>query len=669
MLRRISTKWLLAVLVSIAVPFVGYSLYVNQKVTDRLARDVVRFSLIGQAADLATRVDGKVAERLGDAAMLAESPVVDWYVANEDGARTDFQDSVPQLFDGQVAQYEDDSYVFALDTRGRVVGTSTIDAGGEPLVPGVLNSMRSLSFGAEPWFERCMQTGATLVDVLEAPELEWTHRGRRHWFLGFAARIEPNVLSDESPGAVLILIDMSYIQRIIARFGVRQLGRGGEGSGMGGVGEDMFASSYAWIWSRDASTILAHLRPELVGSKLADLEGGKLQPLVVAARKRDWGLYPDYVFLKKTKKAAFKHLVSIEKGGLGWVVGVGADYSDIYRPVADLQDLLLTSTLVALLIATLLTSYFARRFTRPILDLRRTTELVAAGDLGARVEVTSRDEVGELGRAFNMMTAELQEGRDRIVQAEKEAAWREMARQVAHEVKNPLTPITLSVDLLRRARAEGRGDFDEVLGRTLDMIQRQVETMRDVTRDFAAFAGEHRAPEPVALRAVVEEVLQLSEAWAQERGVELGQVGRAHPDPAGDADSDADAIVLADPGELRRALLNLVSNGIEAMDDGGEMRVEFDADESWVEVAVLDTGPGLSTEALEHRFEPYFTTRSSGTGLGLAIVRRVIEDLGGSVSLDNRKPGPGAVARLRLPRHQGPRVAASEGGPAANPQA
>ncbi|MFT7679292.1 MAG: signal transduction histidine kinase [Planctomycetota bacterium] len=636
MLRHISTKWLVAVLVSIAIPFVGYSLYVNQKVSDRLARDVVHYTLQGLSADLATRLDEKAAEFSRDAVLLSEIPTVNWFTANDAGDRLTFRDQVEQVFNAQVFHYEDAAYVLAFDSTGQVVGSNQVDRNGEPLSTEVRGAMRGLQQADEPWFRQCMEQGTSLLDYTDTPFSGITQNGRARYLTGFAARIERTSDQEQSPGLVLVLLDLRYVQRIIGLFGVRQLGRGGRQVGPSGSGEDIYGSSYAWVWSRNASTILAHLNPALVGAKLKDLEGGDLQPLIEAARSKDYGLYPDYEFLGVGKKAAFTHLRTPKAGGLGWVVGVGADNKDIYAPVEDLQDLLLTSTLVALLVATLLTSFVARRITRPILHLKHTTERVAKGELGARVEVSGKDEVGELGHAFNAMFAELEETRDRIVRAEKDAAWREMARQVAHEVKNPLTPISLSVDLLRRAHAEKSPDFESVLERTLDMIQRQVVNMREVTRDFAAFAGEHRARSPVQVGEVVDDVLELSAAWAAERAVVINRSGDS-------------GVVMADPGELRRAVLNLVSNAMEAMPEGGTLDVQVHSEAGFVDVIVQDTGSGLGDDVREHLFEPYFTTRSSGTGLGLAIVRRVVEDMGGSVSLENRVEGAGAVAKLHLP--------------------
>ena len=241
------------------------------------------------------------------------------------------------------------------------------------------------------------------------------------------------------------------------------------------------------------------------------------------------------------------------------------------------------------------------------------------------------------------MTRELKDNREELVKAEKNAAWREMARQVAHEIKNPLTPIQLSASLLRRAHEEQSPEFEAILERTTDVIDRQVRNMRDIAKDFYRFAGEHRAPVPVDAAEVLREVFDLNAAWAETEGIDLVLEPLVQDAPP--------AIVEADPDELRRALVNLVSNAIEAMEDGGAIRGSVAVAAGRVVITVTDTGKGIPDEVLERLFEPYFTTRSSGTGLGLAIVRRIIEDRGGEVSLENVRgdEGAGAVARISLP--------------------
>ena len=360
-----------------------------------------------------------------------------------------------------------------------------------------------------------------------------------------------------------------------------------------------------------------------------------------AALSSEWGLYPDYTYRDIDKKAAYRHTTSGRDGGFGWIVGVGVDDDDIYRPVRTITANLVKATALVLLVSALITLVVARRTTRPIQDLQRFTRRVAAGDLDAQVPAGGHDELGDLARSFNRMTRELKENRQQLVAAEKDAAWREMARQVAHEIKNPLTPLRLSADLLERAHAQGSDEFESILERTIGVVRRQCDHMREIATDFHALAGRHREPEALMLGAALDDVLQLHDAWCREAGVEVRREGDG-------------AVVLADPEELRRALVNLVSNALEAMPEGGVLEASVEVvtsigDERRAVVELRDTGVGLDDDVQARLFEPYFTTRSSGTGLGLAIVRRIVEDLGGSVSLENRDPGPGAVARIELP--------------------
>src|SRR6185436_924569 len=182
-------------------------------------------------------------------------------------------------------------------------------------------------------------------------------------------------------------------------------------------------------------------------------------------------------------------------------------------------------------------------------------------NLDARVDTRSADELGILARSFNKMAADLESSREQLIRAEKDAAWREMARQVAHEIKNPLTPIRLSAALLKRAKDENSPEFESIFERTIDLIQRQVDNMRTIAADFSAFAGARKStPEVFDVKGLVEEVLALNAAWAQDLGVavEARCVG---------------ANVFVDRGELRRVLINLVSNALEAMPEGGRLHV------------------------------------------------------------------------------------------------
>jgi two-component system, NtrC family, nitrogen regulation sensor histidine kinase NtrY len=218
-------------------------------------------------------------------------------------------------------------------------------------------------------------------------------------------------------------------------------------------------------------------------------------------------------------------------------------------------------------------------------------------------------------------------------------AWGEMARQVAHEIKNPLTPIKLAVQHVRRAYADGRPDFDVILDRNVGAILREIDHLGEISRAFARFGtppAEAAPLERVDAGRVADETLALYRGGSD--GIEYTL----------DVEPETPR-ACARSGELKEVLVNLLENARAAMDGRGEVRIRAAAagGGAWVQVDVSDTGEGIPAESLPKVFEPQFSTRSSGTGLGLAIVKRLVESWGGEVSVGS-EPGVGTTVHLRL---------------------
>ena len=276
-----------------------------------------------------------------------------------------------------------------------------------------------------------------------------------------------------------------------------------------------------------------------------------------------------------------------------------------------------------ILLAVLVSLWTTARITRPVEALATGARAVAAGDWNAQVEVRSGDEIGLLAAAFNGMTRELLEQRDRLVQAERVAAWRELARRLAHELKNPLFPLQITVENLQRARASHPEQFDEVFRESTTTLLAELGKLRGIIGRFSDFARMPRPQlETVDLNELVHESLKLFEAQRQAAAVDLRL----------DLAADVRAI-QADPGQLGRALQNLVLNAIDAMPTGGTLTIRTASEDGAVRLEIADTGQGLTEEECGRLFTPYYTTKLHGTGLGLAIVQSVVSDHGGTIAV------------------------------------
>lgn len=316
------------------------------------------------------------------------------------------------------------------------------------------------------------------------------------------------------------------------------------------------------------------------------------------------------------------------------------------RPLVELQRRIVSATLlvggVGLLLAILLSSWLAARVTHPIEELANAARRVAAGDWETKVEIASTDELGELATAFNRMTGELRQQRDHLLQAERVAAWRELARRLAHELKNPLFPLQVTVENLVRARASHPNQFEEVFQESTATLLAELGNLKKIIGRFSEFS---KMPQPqrqeVNLNEIVRAVVRLHQAQFKTPG---------KPEIVASLDLDANLpSISADPELLHRALSNLVLNAIDAMPSGGELRLTTKSVENGVQIEVADSGTGLTKEECERLFTPYYTTKQYGTGLGLAIVQSVVSDHGGDVSVESGK-GSYTVFRIRMPK-------------------
>jgi signal transduction histidine kinase len=326
------------------------------------------------------------------------------------------------------------------------------------------------------------------------------------------------------------------------------------------------------------------------------------------------------------------------------VLLVGSSRQSLIQMIDFIRALALLVGGGVILLGLVLGWWVSARVTRPIEELAAGAREVAAGHWEARVEVHSRDEVGQLADAFNDMTRQLAEQRERLVQTERVAAWRELARRLAHELKNPLFPLQLTVENLQRAREQTSEQFDEVFFESTATLRAELENLKTIVSRFSDFAKMPPPQfEPVDLNELVRSAVKLFEP-------QFAPVGRPPITPELYLDENLPR-AQADPILLRRALENLILNSLDAMPAGGTLTVRTAQRNGAVRLEITDTGEGLTPEECARLFTPYYTTKRHGTGLGLAIVQSVVSDHGGRIEVESA-PGAGATFRIELPMEQ-----------------
>lgn len=277
----------------------------------------------------------------------------------------------------------------------------------------------------------------------------------------------------------------------------------------------------------------------------------------------------------------------------------------------------------------------ANRISKPIEKLTDATHKVAGGELDIHLPGKGDSEMSNLMRSFNVMTKRLKESREELARVERELAWREMARQVAHEIKNPLTPMKLSIQQLRQARKDRSNDFDKSFDVITQMLLEQIETLDKIASEFSRFA---RMPASHYEAVNVNEVLQRAlTIFPDKNGIDF-QTNFDDTIPA----------IIADPAELQRVFVNIIRNGIQAMPDGGILDVTTELCNGSIRITITDNGSGISPEVRARLFEPNFSTKTDGMGLGLAIVKKTIEELNGTIKITSKEQ-VGTTVSITLP--------------------
>jgi signal transduction histidine kinase len=371
-------------------------------------------------------------------------------------------------------------------------------------------------------------------------------------------------------------------------------------------------------------------------------DASRFQPLIDAARKSGQQTSSILYLTKRREDSVNATAIPLKDnaGNVLAVLTVAISRAEMVEAQQHIRNIAYGVAAAGILMSITFSLWTAARVSRPIEELASAAEEVAAGNWDTRVPERGRDEVSVLARSFNHMTGQLTSQRERLMQAERVAAWRELARRLAHELKNPLFPLQLTVENMVRARALPEQEFDEVFRESTQTLAMEIANLKTIIGRFSDFS---KMPKPQLERMDARDALARVRALYEEAGQNGAGIGFETNV------SDSPLLIDADPEMLHRALSNLVLNAMDAMPDGGSLMLSTASGDGVVEIRVADTGKGMTPEECERLFTPYYTTKQHGTGLGLAIVQSVIADHGGTIRVECGQSG-GTEFVITLPR-------------------
>jgi nitrogen fixation/metabolism regulation signal transduction histidine kinase len=309
--------------------------------------------------------------------------------------------------------------------------------------------------------------------------------------------------------------------------------------------------------------------------------------------------------------------------------------TEINEELTETLTFIFGSYLFVLVFILVLVSYFAKRLSKPIIELTEATERISKGEGNIELNIERTDEFGTLVDSFKRMTIELEKSKLQLKKAEREAAWRDIARRVAHEIKNPLTPMRLSIQHLQNyfKKNKNKEEFDEILQKTSALIINEIDKLNIIASEFSTFAKlPSRNYEPLNINLILEEVLSL---YSFDRKIKFEiNLQKDIPD------------ISADRQELNRVFQNIIKNSVQSIEcDEGLIKVKSYTENGYTYVEIVDNGCGVEKELLEKLFEPNFSTKSKGMGLGLAITKKALDDMRANIKLTS-KPGEGTKVEI-----------------------
>lgn len=376
--------------------------------------------------------------------------------------------------------------------------------------------------------------------------------------------------------------------------------------------------------SNDNESLLNSISDKLKSNENITYQDGNLVygivPLMINSKQMVY-----VVVYKRLEEGLVKNVIDLQR-----LLGIYALKKDIEDIVwIFVIGLIVVFAVLGVLLATLL----AKSVTKPILDLVAGTKEIAKGNLDYKVESKGKDEIATLIESFNLMAEQLKSSRERLMMTERIAAWRDVARQIAHEIKNLLSPIQLSMYRLKRNIGSER--YAEIFEQAYTSITNEVENLKNMVTEFSNFA---KMPKPRLCSAEINEIVKNATSLYNElpENIEIKlNLGDNLPQ------------IMADSDQMRQVLHNLIGNAVDAMPEGGQLTITTKSENESVIMEIEDTGCGMSEEVRQRIFTPYFTTKAKGTGLGMAIVAQIIGEHGGEISVQSTQ-GIGTKVTIKL---------------------
>ena len=292
--------------------------------------------------------------------------------------------------------------------------------------------------------------------------------------------------------------------------------------------------------------------------------------------------------------------------------------------------------IIVIIILLLFITFFVERITRPISILKLATDKLSRGESNIEIKLDRKDEFGSLVDSFNRMTRELEASKDKLKKAEREAAWRDIARRVAHEIKNPLTPMKLSVQHLYDLylRKKNTDEFETTLTKTTGIMLNEIDKLNKIATEFSNFAKlPNRKYETVDINSIINDVISLYEKFP---GITFDISLKENL-----------SNVVADKQEMNRIFQNIIKNSLQSLNENGTIKVTTLEDSEFVSVKIEDNGEGMDEETLKKLFEPNFSTKSSGMGLGLSITKKSLDSMKAKIHYESEK-GKGTEVLIKF---------------------